>query len=272
MSNPVEQAIRQTQSSYYGKYRGFVVDNEDPDQRGRLKVSVPSVFGQQETYWALPCSPFGGLAEQGLFMIPEVDAQVWVEFEEGNQDSPIWVGVFWQTTEAIPSEAQKSPPTTRIIKTPAGHLLQFDDESGKEKLRLTHSTGAELNVDENGSVKLTDANGALLTMDANANSLTLKDTNGNSLVMDSSGTVVKDSNGNEITMAAGQLTVKGQMITIEGSQVALGGAGGEPMIKGMSFLSLFATHMHTCTAPGAPTSPPIPQGEMSTLTTKTTAS
>jgi hypothetical protein len=91
------------------------------------------------------------------------------------------------------------------------------------------------------------------------------------LVMDSSGTQVKDSNGNEMTMAAGQVTVKGQMITIEGSQVALGGSGGEPLIKGMSFLSLFATHMHTCTAPGSPTSPPIPQGEMSTLTTKTTA-
>jgi hypothetical protein len=57
------------------------------------------------------------------------------------------------------------------------------------------------------------------------------------------------------------------MVTIEGSMVNIGGAGGEPLIKGMSFLSLFATHMHTCTAPGSPTSPPIPQGEMSTLST-----
>jgi uncharacterized protein involved in type VI secretion and phage assembly len=271
MPNALEQVVRQAQNSYYGKYRGFVFDNDDPDKLGRLQVRVPSVFGQQETYWALPCSPFGGLAEQGIFMIPEIGAQVWVEFEEGNMDSPIWVGVFWQSTQAIPTEAQKSPPTTRIIKTPSGHVLQFDDESGKEKLRLAHSTGAELNIDENGTVKLTDANGAVLTLDADANSITLEDTNGNSLVMDSSGTQVKDGNGNEITMAAGQVTVKGQMITIEGSQVALGGSGGEPLIKGMSFLSLFATHMHTCTAPGSPTSPPIPQGEMSTLTTKTTA-
>ena len=55
-------------------------------------------------------------------------------------------------------------------------------------------------------------------------------------------------------------------ITIEGSMVNIGGSGGEPLIKGQSFLSLFATHIHTV-APvvGGPTSPPIPQGEMSTL-------
>lgn len=272
MTELLQQLVRQSQQRYYGKYRGFVTDNEDPEQRGRVKVRVPSVFGAEESFWALPCSPFGGLAEQGVFMVPEVSAQVWVEFEEGNKDQPIWVGVFWQPSEAIPAEAQKSSPTTRLIKTPSGHLLQFDDESGKEKLRLAHPKGAELGIDENGTVMLTDAKGATLTLDAQNNKVTLEDANGNSLQMDSSGTQVKDSNGNQITMAAGQLTVKGTMITIEGSQVALGGAGGEPLIKGTSFLSLFATHMHTCTAPGSPTSPPIPQGEMSTLTTKTTAS
>lgn len=270
MPNALEQAVRQTQNRYYGKYRAFVTDNNDPDQLGRVKVQVPSVFGQQDSYWALPCSPFGGLAEQGLFMIPEVGAQVWIEFEEGNKDAPIWVGVFWQPSEAIPQEAQKSPPTTRIIKTPAGNLLQFDDESGKEKLRLAHPKGAELNIDENGTTIINDAKGAKLTLDADGNSLSLEDANGNSLTMDASGTVIKDSNGNEITMAAGQIKVKGQMITIEGSQIALGGAGGEPLIKGTSFLTLFATHMHTCAV--GPTSPPIPQGEMSSLTTKTTAS
>jgi len=272
MSNALEQTVRQAQQKFYGKYRGFVTDNEDPEQRGRIRVRVPSVFGQQDTFWALPCSPFGGLADQGLFMVPEVGAQVWIEFEEGNKDFPIWVGVFWQPTEDIPQEAKKTPPTTRMIKTPSGHLLQFDDESGAEKIRLAHAGGAELSVDENGTTILTDANGAKLTLDAQGNSVVLEDTNGNSLTMDSSGTVIKDGSGNEITMAASGITVKGQMITIDGTQVAVGGAGGEPLIKGTSFLTLFATHIHTCTAPGAPTSPPIPQGEMSTLTTKTTAS
>jgi len=231
----------------------------------------PSVFGQQDTFWALPCLPFGGLEEQGLFMVPDVSAQVWIEFEEGNKDFPIWTGVFWQPNVAIPSEAQKPAPTTRILKTPSGHYLQFDDEKGAEKIFLSHKKGSELNIDETGKVILTDTASTLI-LDAQDNSITLEDGNGNTLLMDSSGTKISDGNGNEITMAAGSLTVKGQSISIEGSQVAIGGAGGEPLIKGQSFLTLFATHMHTCTAPGAPTSPPIPQGEMSTLTTTTTAS
>lgn len=272
MPTALQQTVQQAQHKFYGKYRAFVVNNDDPEQRGRIRVKVPSVFGQEETFWCLPCMPFGGLDEQGLFMVPEVGAQVWVEFEEGNPDMPIWTGVFWQPSRPIPSEAQKSPPTTRVLKTPAGHVLQFDDEASAEKVALKHTIGSELAIDEQGTTVLTDQNGSKLTLDANGNSVTLEDSNGNKLVMDSSGTKVSDINGNEIEMAAAGITVKGQMITIDGSQVAIGGAGGEPLIKGTSFLSLFATHMHTCTAPGSPTSPPIPQGEMSSLTTKTTAS
>ena len=73
-------------------------------------------------------------------------------------------------------------------------------------------------------------------------------------------------NGNKIEMAAASINVKGQMIVVEGTQVMLGGQGGEPVIKGTSFLPLFATHIHP-TAFG-PTGPPIPQGEMSSLSTK----
>jgi len=272
MATAIEQTVKQVQQKYYGKFRAFVVDNEDPEQRARIRVRVPSVFGQQETFWALPCLPFGGLEEQGFFMVPEVSAQVWIEFEEGNKDFPIWTGVFWQPSASVPNEAKKSAPTTRVLKTPSGHVLQFDDEADAEKFRLAHPGGSEFNIDENGSMTLHDQSGNKLVLDANDNSVTLQDSNGNKLFMDSSGTKVNDANGNEIIMSAGQLKVKGQMITIEGSQVAIGGNGGEPLIKGSSFLGMFATHMHTCTAPGSPTSPPIPQGEMSTLTTKTTAS
>lgn len=272
MEQIVNQLAQQAQRHCYGKYRGFVADNKDPQQRGRLLLRVPSVLGEQTSGWALPCLPFGGLREQGLFMVPEVGAQVWVEFEEGNVNIPIWVGVFWQQNGDIPSEAAKDEPTTRVLKTPSGHTLQFDDAAGEEQFRLAHPAGTEMIIDKNGTVNLVDAASNTLTLDAENNVVTLKDSNGNSLVMDSSGTVLEDSNGNKIEMAAAGITVKGQMITIEGSQVALGGAGGEPLIKGSSFLALFATHMHTTTAPGSPTSPPIPQGEMSTLTTKTTAS
>jgi uncharacterized protein involved in type VI secretion and phage assembly len=259
------RASRQTQTKYYGKYRGFVVDNQDPEKKGRLRVRVPSILGETETGWALPCLPFGGLQDQGFFMIPEVDSQIWVEFEEGNLSHPIWTGVFWQQTGDIPSEAAKDEPTTRIIKTPSGHILQFEDESGNEQIRLYHTQDAHLQIDNNGSIELKDASSNTLKLDANQNKITLEDANGNSLVMDTTGTTVTDSNGNKIEMAPAGITVEGTIIEIKGTQIMLGGSGGEPIIKGQSFLTLFATHMHTCSVPGSPTSPPIPQGEFSTL-------
>ena len=90
------------------------------------------------------------------------------------------------------------------------------------------------------------------------------------MIMNDSGITVEDLRGNRIEMNGSGITVDSeQQILVRGSQVHLGGLGGEQVIKGQSFLSLFMTHKHTV-APlvGGPTSPPIPQGEMSTLSTK----
>lgn len=271
MQQAVQQIAQQLQNRYYGKYRGFVVDNEDPETRGRIKVKVPTVLGDQSTGWALPCMPFGGLANQGLFMVPEVDSQIWVEFEEGNVDKPLWVGVFWQQASDTPEEAQVTPPTTRILRTPSGHVMQFDDKEGEEQYRLAHPSGTELIVNPQGTVAWTDAGGSKLTMDAESNTLILEDSNGNTMTMDSSGTVVEDSNGNKVEMAAAGITVQATKIVLKGEQVELGGEGGEPLIKAQTFLSMYNSHTHVCTAPGSPTAPPLPPLTPAALTIKTKA-
>ncbi len=268
MEETVIRLARQIDETYYGKYRGIVVDNKDPEKRGRLKLQIPSVLADQDSDWALPCLPYGGFAQQGLFLIPDVDAQVWVEFEEGDIHRPIWVGTFWQQESDTPEDAAKEEPTTRLLQTNSGHILQFDDEEGEETFRLFHPADAEILIDKNGTISLTDTSGAVLIMDAENSEIILEDANGNIMTMDSSGTRVEDSNGNVIEMAAAGITAEAPKIVVKGGQVHLGDEGGEPVIKGQSFLSMFATHIHTV-APvvGGPTSPPIPQGEMSTLST-----
>src|SRR6185295_19835608 len=79
MEEVLTQLALEVQRRTYGKYRGIVADNDDPEKRGRVRVTVPSVLGGEVTGWALPCVPFGGLADQGWFAIPEIEAQVWVE-------------------------------------------------------------------------------------------------------------------------------------------------------------------------------------------------
>lgn len=271
MDQLVQQIANEVRQRYYGKYRGFVTDNRDPQTRGRLKLRVPSVFGDQETGWALPCLPFGGLANQGLFMIPEVNAQVWVEFEEGSRDHPIWSGVFWQQASDTPEEAALEEPTTRIIRTPSGHVLQFDDLSGEEQFRLAHPAGTEMTIDPQGTVELEDAGGNKQTLNAESNEVILEDSNGNIMTMSSSGTVIEDGNGNKIEMAAAGITVKATQIEIKGEQVHVGGQGGEPLIKGQTFMSMYNTHTHVCTAPGAPSAPPLPPLTPAAMTISTKA-
>lgn len=253
----------------FGKYRGFVTDNADPNQLARVRLRVPALLGSAETGWALPCLPCGGLAGQGLFSVPAVGAQVWVEFEGGNLDFPIWSGTFWQQPGDAPSAVQDQP-TSQLWRSGKGHLLLLEDKDDAETVALQHAGGAALTLDAAGNTELTDSHGARLTLNAENEQAVLEDANGNVLTLSSQGATLEDGNGNRIEMSAGGVSVSTRAkITLEGSQVLLGGAGGEPVIKGSSFLSLFATHVHP-TGVG-PSGPPVPQGEMSSLSTKVTS-
>ncbi len=73
-----------------GIYRGVVVSNQDPERLGRLQIIVPAILGGTLlTPWAAPCSPAG--ARGGL---PLPGATVWVAFEGGDIQKPIWLGIW----------------------------------------------------------------------------------------------------------------------------------------------------------------------------------
>lgn len=113
---------------FYGKYRGVVVDNDDAQRRGRLRVRVPAVLGELEV-WALPCVPYAG-RQRGLYAIPDVDTGVWVEFEAGHPSYPIWTGCFWAEGDLEESESR---PSLKWLRT-ATFTLRVDDESGEVTL------------------------------------------------------------------------------------------------------------------------------------------
>ncbi len=94
---------------YYGKYRGTVVNNQDPENRGRIQAMVPDVQGLLPTTFAMPCLPAAGKGS-GAFFVPEVGSGVWIEFEQGNPDFPIWTGCFWGFTAELPEMGVASPP------------------------------------------------------------------------------------------------------------------------------------------------------------------
>jgi hypothetical protein len=122
---------------YYGKYRGKVEANVDPMMLGRVQVSVPAVLGEGRSSWALPCAPLAGNGV-GLFLVPPVGANVWVEFEAGDPDYPICCGGFWGTGEVPASPAVAEMKVLKLN----GISLQFNELSGAGGVTLEVSPPA----------------------------------------------------------------------------------------------------------------------------------
>ena len=132
-------------TQYFGKYRGKVVNNIDPNQQGRVQVSVPAVLGDGQMSWAMPCSPYGG-SGVGLFTVPPADANVWVEFEVGDPNYPILAGCFWDRGEAPASPAV---PFKKVLKTDAA-TLTLDDTPGAGGVTIELTSGMKISMTMEG--------------------------------------------------------------------------------------------------------------------------
>lgn len=151
--------VERVEGCYYGKYRGIVTDNADPDNLGRLRAKVPRLLGEEETGWALPAFPYGGAAEQGWFAVPDVNAGVWIEFEGGDLSYPIWSGT-WYTSNAIPESAK---PGKKVLKTKSGHKIVLDDDGGT--LTITDTNGNTVTM-ESSVVKVAAGSAVKIVVDA----------------------------------------------------------------------------------------------------------
>jgi len=140
---------------YPGLWRGYVVANDDSDlsypHRGRVKINVPQIYGanalEDALPWAWPCLPlFGGgpstvenedsdddIYSQTLFGIPPVGASVWIMFEQGDIQSPIYLGTWMGNDIDIPTEIESfrdgkrtaEYPQIFILKTPWNQTAYF---------------------------------------------------------------------------------------------------------------------------------------------------
>lgn len=156
-------------NKYYGKYRGTVVNNIDPEQRGRIQAIVPDVFGLIPSSWAMPCVPIAG-KQEGIFVIPQVGAGVWIEFEQGDPDYPIWVGGFWGIAAEVPALALAPPPIPPgqniVLQTTLQNSIILSDAAPTPLtggIVLKSATGAMIVVNDSG-IYIQNGKGASLIM------------------------------------------------------------------------------------------------------------
>ncbi len=152
-------------AKYYGKYRGTVIDNIDPEQRGRIQAMVPDVSGLVPTSWAMPCVPIAG-RQNGIFVVPQIGAGVWIEFEQGNPDFPIWTGGFWGIAAEVPSLALVGNPVSPsiVLQTALQNAIVISDLPGPTGgIMLKTATGAMILVNDIG-ITISNGKGATITM------------------------------------------------------------------------------------------------------------
>jgi hypothetical protein len=155
---------------YYGKYRGTVLNNVDPELRGRLMLTVPDVLGAIPSSWAEPVVPLAGPTgpPMGVYFVPPIGAGVWVEFEAGNPDYPIWAGCRWGTTSDIPTLAKAGNPADPniVIQSLLQHTFMISDmppSPATGGIILKSTTGAMIVVNDSG-IYIQNGKGASITM------------------------------------------------------------------------------------------------------------
>lgn len=139
-------------SQFFGKYRAIVTNNTDPLMRGRLQLHIPDMPGFIASTWAEACVPLAGPPgpPMGIYVLPAVGTNVWVEFEKGNRDLPVWVGCHWAGSAEIPVSVVPGAPNI-VIQSQGQHSIVISDTPGAMGgILLKSSTGAAIVINDTG--------------------------------------------------------------------------------------------------------------------------
>ena len=150
---------------YYGVYRGTVVNNIDPMQLGRIQVTVPDAGGVIPSSWAVPCVPLAG-KQSGTFMVPQVGAGVWIQFEGGDPDKPVWTGGWWGIAAEVPVLALAGVPgdANIVFQSQLQNAIVISDLPGPTGgIMLKSTTGATIIVNDTG-IYIQNGKGASIIM------------------------------------------------------------------------------------------------------------
>lgn len=292
---------------YYSVYRAQVTSNEDETGRGLIEVKVPNLFGDKPLPSKAEPRDFRGAGpSKGEFYPPEVGDWVYVEFEMGDPKFPIYSGGWYGTGEVSSEFAYTAnKPTSRgmvnkyghvlkfvevpgkeqfVLTSPAGHFLVLDDTKDAEAMYFIHKSGAQIQLDKDGAVKLLAKDGTFFSLDATGGGTTLASKTGAYVSVKEDGVTVQDPSGKtfitvtekgitlnssaDAIIQAGTATVEAGSVVLNGSQakLALGNAKFaigtkatelvDQIIQALDALLNAPTLVTTGTGPSSPLMPP----------------
>lgn len=159
------------EKKYYGKYRAIVTDNIDLEFRGRIQVTIKDISQFMPSNWAEACTPLGGgPVPGGIYVVPQVGANVWVEFEQGDLERPIWTGCMWGAQTDVPPTTKLDTPgmPSIVLQTTLQNSIILSDLPGPTGgIMLKSTTGAMILVNDVG-ITISNGKGAIISMVGNA--------------------------------------------------------------------------------------------------------
>jgi hypothetical protein len=247
---------------YYGIYIAVVEDVEDPSNIGRIRVQVPAL-GQRRApadLWARP-AVFGGSEGTGVFFAPSVGDKVWVSFEAGNPNKPVYFGGFMGNGKAAP---EFDSYLKRGFRTPAGHYVRVSDEDADQHITMSSRSGAYATMNKDGDLLLSSAEGSYINLSAADRHTTIHDVGGSLLTMKDGEVSIISASGVVVTVGSAGVTIisgsdavinAGGNITLKSGTVDIGPNAQEPVVLGNRLLALFNAHVHP--TPVGPSGPPV---------------
>lgn len=273
---------------YYGTYPGIVIDNKDPDDRGRVRATCPAINMPRDKdvpndFWMLPSMNGMGTTPNGqttgMFHPPDEGTNVWIQFQFGDPRSPIYMGGFIttkQTADTFHSDDMDDVgPSKRGIRTKAGHFIRFNDDPDNLEITIARGNGEGeptsqfISLTKDGNTLITNDKGSMVYMNAEDDETTVQTLDGNGNVL--SMLFLGNDKITIMTKSGGAIGIDGKDIVLTGDNVVancskqfnadagsvyLGSGASEPAIKGKTFSTGWAIiHQHTSGPPGSPTTP-----------------
>jgi hypothetical protein len=173
------QFVERYRNKYYGKYRGIVVNRDDPNKQARLLVKVPTIAPRDIITGEIPNTGWAIAGNNGaVSRIPKPGSVVWVEFEEGDVERPIWFpgpyirqegtsnatehtkgeynlldNVGRDNAEMPPSKFDGGYGDVEVWESPAG-IIEMDSTEGAERININHKSGSRVEILSDGSINI----------------------------------------------------------------------------------------------------------------------
>jgi uncharacterized protein involved in type VI secretion and phage assembly len=183
---------------WYGVYPALVTDIKDPDNQGRVKVSLPwspDTGSAKYEAWARLATMMAG-KNRGSWFVPDVNDEVLVAFEAGDTRRPYVIGALWNGSDSAPESMDGAGNNyKKVLRSRNGVKITLDDQDGQEKF-IAETPGGQ-------KVTLKDGPGAVEIVDSN----------GNSIKLEASGVTITASA--KVTINAASMAVSAGMVTVD---------------------------------------------------------